>query len=121
MTEFSITGLHHIQLAIPVSGEDAARAFYAGALGLREVAKPAALLGRGGVWFEGPGVQLHLGVEDPFRPAQKAHPAFAVNDLNAARAGLSEFSPSNITSLPGLRRFYIADPFGNRIEILQAD
>ena len=119
MAEFDITGLHHIQLAIPVSGEDAARAFYVGRLGLTEVSKPAALAGRGGIWLAGQGGNLHLGVDAPFHPATKAHPAFAVPDLAAARATLADLDPTEITALPGLTRFYIADPFGNRIEIVE--
>ena len=121
MGEFRVTGLHHVQLAMPSGGEDAARAFYAGALRLAEVENPAALTGRGGVWFEGRGIALHLGVEDPFRPAQKAHPALAVTDLAAARAALAEHAPTEISALPGLRRFYVPDPFGNRIEIVAPD
>ncbi len=118
MTAVKLTALHHIQLAMPKGQEDAARAFYSGALGLREVPKPAALAGRGGVWFEGKGIALHLGVEDPFVPARKAHPAFGVTDLDAARQALADHDPTDISALPDLRRFYIKDPFGNRIEIV---
>lgn len=100
---------------MPAGAEDQARAFYTGLFGLVEVAKPAALAGRGGVWFTGGGVNLHLGVEDPFRPAQKAHPALIVDDLEAAQAVLQG---GEISALPGLRRFFVADPFGNRIEVL---
>jgi len=119
MSNFAVTGLDHVQLAMPEGGEDAARAFYGGVLGLPEVPKPAALAGRGGVWFAQGTVQLHLGVESPFAPARKAHPALIVDDLEAAHAALPD--PSAISALPGWRRFYIADPFGNRIEILQRD
>lgn len=117
MSDFNVTGLDHVQLAMPQGGEDAARAFYGGLLGLTEAPKPAALAGRGGVWFTGGGLQLHLGVETPFQPARKAHPALVVTDLAAAHSTLP--APSAISALPGLRRFYVADPFGNRIEILQ--
>ncbi|MEY1554672.1 VOC family protein [Yoonia sp. R2331] len=116
MSSFSITGLDHVQLAMPPGQEDVARAFYCGRLGLREVAKPAALAGRGGCWFAGAGVNLHLGVEEPFTPARKAHPALVVDDLEQARAALEG---GEVSSLPGWRRFYIADPFGNRIEVMQ--
>ncbi|MCB5200065.1 glyoxalase [Loktanella sp. TSTF-M6] len=116
MTGFRISALHHVQLAMPEGAEDMARAFYAGRLGLTEVAKPAALAVRGGVWFAGGTLSLHLGVEDPFIPARKAHPALIVDDLEAAQAALGG---SQITALPGLRRFYVDDPFGNRIEIVQ--
>lgn len=121
MSSIAINGLHHVQLAIPIGSEDGARIFYGGVLGLIEVAKPRVLRHKGGVWFEGEGVALHLGVEDPFAPARKAHPAFAVADLLAARQALADHNPSAVSHLPGLSRFYIADPFGNRIEILQTN
>ena len=80
-------GIDHVQLAMPAGEEDKARRFYAGVLGLREEQKPAALAGRGGCWFASPGgeVHVHLGVEPDFRPARKAHPAFAVRTLDALR------------------------------------
>lgn len=118
MAQILITGLDHVQLAMPEGGEDRARDFYVGRLGLQEVEKPPALQGRGGVWFEGGGVKVHLGVDRPFAPARKAHPAFVVADLAAAHVALGG---GEISALPGLRRFYFADPFGNRIEILAYD
>ncbi|MGR3465987.1 VOC family protein [Limimaricola sp.] len=116
-----ILDLHHIQIAMPEGGEDAARDFYGRVLGLTEVAKPEAIAGRGGVWFEGRRLRLHLDVETPFAPARKAHPAFRVADLAAVRfhfegAGI-EARPD--IDLPGLRRLYVSDPFGNRIEICE--
>ncbi|MGR3499848.1 MAG: VOC family protein [Limimaricola soesokkakensis] len=116
-----ILDLHHIQLAMPEGGEDAARGFYGGVLGLAEVAKPEMLAGRGGVWFEGRSLRLHLGVETPFAPARKAHPAFRVADLAAMRYHLDahDIAVRTDTELPGLRRFYVSDPFGNRIEICE--
>nr|WP_281494079.1 VOC family protein [Jannaschia sp. S6380] len=110
-----------MQLAIPEGGEDAARGFYAGVLGLTEVPKPAALRGRGGLWFEGPGLQLHLGVDHPFRPATKAHPGLRVDDLDAATCHLDAQGVSwrRDIDLPGLRRVYVDDPHGNRIELLE--
>ncbi len=118
-----VTGLDHVQLAMPAGGEGKARAFYAGLLGLREVAKPPELAGRGGCWFEGPGLALHLGVEAPFSPARKAHPALFVADLDAAARALAAagvaFAPD--AALPGVRRGYTHDPFGNRIELIQGD
>ena len=119
MSNFAVTALHHVQLAMPEGGEDEARAFYAGVLGLTEVAKPAELAGRGGVWFGAGTLALHLGVETPFAPARKAHPALSVTDLEAARTALADHGASDISHLPGLRRFYVADPFGNRIEIVE--
>jgi catechol 2,3-dioxygenase-like lactoylglutathione lyase family enzyme len=107
--------LDHVQVAAPPGCEDAARAFYGGVLGLREVRKPPALAARGGVWFE----QLHVGVEEPFSPARKAHPAFAVDDLDALAARLGDVRWDD--AVPGVRRFYASDPFGNRLEFVQSD
>ena len=115
-----IVGLDHVQLAIPAGGEDAARAFYGGLLGLTEVPKPAALAGRGGCWFAGPGVAIHLGVEEPFVPASKAHAALLVDGLDGLRAALEAAGvsvhrdPADI----GVRRFHAFDPFDNRIELV---
>lgn len=116
-----IVGLDHVQLAMPAGGEDVARAFYVGVLGLAEVPKPADLARRGGCWFAGGGVNIHLGVEEPFAPARKAHPALLVDDLPAMRerlaacdVGFTEGSP-----LDGYTRGDVRDPFGNRIELMQ--
>ena len=116
-----IVGLDHVQLAMPDGGEERARAFYCGVLGLTEVAKPADLASRGGCWFEGGGVSLHLGVEADFRPAAKAHPALLVADLAAARERLAAHGIAFIGGRPleGYARGDIADPFGNRIELMQ--
>ena len=117
-----IVGLDHIQLAMPAGGEPAARRFYGQLLGLAEMRKPAPLDARGGCWFMGVGLQIHLGVERQFAPARKAHPAFLVADLDAARGALAEagiaITPDD--AVPGVRRFYAADPFGNRIEFIQS-
>lgn len=116
-----ILELHHIQLAMPEGREQDAREFYSNVLGLSEVNKPEELRSRGGVWFEGGNIKVHLGVESPFAPAKKAHPAFRVENLNRAAAVLRsngcEFR-SDI-DLPGIKRIYVADPFGNRIELLE--
>ena len=116
-----LVGLDHIQLAMPAGGEAEARRFYAGLLGLAEIAKPAPLAARGGCWFEGPGIQIHMGVEQPFAPARKAHPAFLVSDLDALRRRLDAAGVATTPddTLPGVRRCYAADPFGNRIEFIQ--
>jgi catechol 2,3-dioxygenase-like lactoylglutathione lyase family enzyme len=118
----SILGIDHVQLAMPAGGELQARAFYAGVLGLTEIPKPATLVARGGAWFGNRAVQIHLGIEAGFRPAQKAHPALLVDDLDgleaACRAG--GFTTVRDTGLPGCTRFYVSDPFGNRLEFLQA-
>ena len=118
-----ITGLDHVQVAIPAGAEQAARSFYGTLLGMTEVPKPAALAGRGGCWFTAGSAVLHLGVEEPFHPAGKAHPAFTVTDLDRLFDRLAEHGHLGIRSdgeLPGVRRFHVFDPFGNRIEFQQA-
>ncbi|MBA3468058.1 MAG: VOC family protein [Herpetosiphonaceae bacterium] len=116
-----IVGLDHVQLVMPAGEEAAARHFYATILGLTEVPKPEQVAGRGGCWFAGPGVALHLGVEADFTPARKAHPALRVADLGQARQTLERagVAITDNSTLPHVRRFFVADPFGNRIEILQ--
>ncbi len=117
-----ISGLDHVQLAMPAGREDEARSFYGGLLGMTEVPKPEPLASRGGCWFEAPGTVVHVGVEEPFTPQRKAHPAFLVSGLAQARQALQSAGAPvvNDDSVPGLHRFYTADPFGNRIEILEA-
>lgn len=117
----AILALHHVQLAMPPGTEADARAFYVGVLGLSEMAKPASLAGRGGAWFAGGSAQVHLGVEDDFRPARKAHPALVVDDLDAALAlcRAAGTTVAQATPIPGLRRAYVYDPFGNRIELVE--
>jgi catechol 2,3-dioxygenase-like lactoylglutathione lyase family enzyme len=116
-----IVDLHHIQIAIPKNQEETARAFYGGILGFSEVVKPVELGGRGGVWFEAQHVRLHLGVEDPFTPAKKAHPGFRVNSLKNAISYLETRGIAYRTDidLPDFKRIYIDDPYGNRIELLE--
>ncbi len=121
--------LHHVQVACPPGGEGEARRFYAEALGLTEVAKPADLQGRGGAWFRGYDAhgtvvaELHVGVEDPFSPARKAHPAFVVEDLDAVADALVEagfvVDLSQEHTFDGYRRFHVHDPHGNRVEVLE--
>lgn len=118
-----VTGLHHIQLAMPVGGESQARAFYGTLLGLAEIPKPARLAARGGVWFECGAIQLHLGVNASFMPAHKAHPGLLVQDLPRVTAGLVAAGHAvkyDSEPFPGFDRAFFADPFGNRIELLQA-
>jgi catechol 2,3-dioxygenase-like lactoylglutathione lyase family enzyme len=117
----TIVGLDHVQLAMPRGGEGAGRAFYCGVLGLAEIAKPADLATRGGCWFEGGGVSLHLGVEEPFTPARKAHPALLVRNLEALRTALAQSGVEFAEGAPldGYVRGDIHDPFGNRIELMQ--
>ncbi len=120
--------LHHVQVACPPGGEDAARRFYADGLGMTEVDKPADLVARGGCWFRAyddsgaVGAELHVGVEDPFAPARKAHPAFVVADLDVVATRLRdlgfEVDESQRDSFPGFVRFHVFDGHGNRVEVL---
>ena len=116
-----VRGIDHVQLAMPRGREDDARGFYADLLGLPEQPKPPNLAARGGCWFGAEGVQLHLGVEDGFRPAKKAHPALLVEDLPALVARLEQAGVEVVRDepLPGFDRVYAADPFGNRLELLE--
>ena len=116
-----VTGIEHVQLAMPPGGEQAARAFYTAMLGLPERTKPPHLAARGGCWFEGPGVKVHLGVEADFRPALKAHPALLVDDLAVLVEQLEGTGIPVIADDPvdGRARCYASDPFGNRIELMQ--
>jgi catechol 2,3-dioxygenase-like lactoylglutathione lyase family enzyme len=120
-TEFGVYGLDHVQLAMPAGQEAVARKFYSGIFGLTEVPKPANLAKRGGVWFEGGTLRLHLGVEADFRPAMKAHPAILVRHLDALARHLGQAGVSVITDEPleGYNRIYVSDPFGNRLELLE--
>ncbi|MCK8464248.1 glyoxalase [Aliiroseovarius sp. S1339] len=116
-----LTSLHHIQLAMPEGQEGRAGAFYVDLLGLSPDPKPDVLAKRGGVWFRGGNVRVHLGVETPFIPAKKAHPAFQCDDLDglAQRLEKAAYPVKWDADLNGFRRFYSVDPFGNRIEFLQ--
>ncbi len=118
---FGFERLHHVQLAIPPGGEERCRAFWGGVLGMTELDKPAALAARGGCWFRGGGVEVHLGVEGQFVPARKAHPGFLVKDLRTL-AGALEAAGIDVVwdgEFPGHARFYADDPFGNRLEFLE--
>jgi catechol 2,3-dioxygenase-like lactoylglutathione lyase family enzyme len=116
-----IIGLHHVQLAMPAGQEDIARSFYCGILGLVEEAKPPHLATRGGAWFRGGSLRLHLGVDSDFRPNRKAHPAFVVRGLAplVARCVAAGVAPVTDEPLDGFDRVYVSDPFGNRIELLE--
>ena len=115
-----VTRIDHIQIAAPTGCEEAAREFYGGVLGLTEIEKPEALRARGGCWFECGDRQLHVGVEKNFRPAKKAHPAFAVADFDRLRETLAQRGIVLMDeSIPGTRRFYADDPWGNRLEFVE--
>ena len=118
---FEIVRLDHVQLAMPRGLEAQAEAFYGGVLGLERVPKPPPLAARGGCWFRAGALELHVGVEDPFAPARKAHPGFVVDDLEALRARLAAqgIAVRDDHDLPGAVRFFADDPFGNRLEFRQ--
>jgi catechol 2,3-dioxygenase-like lactoylglutathione lyase family enzyme len=120
-SQLRITRIDHVQLAMPAGGEGLARAFYEGALGIKEVAKPAHLAKRGGCWFEREDLKLHLGVEADFRPARKAHVALLVADLLELQERLraSGYALKEDEPLEGYHRIYVDDPFGNRIELME--
>ena len=122
MSDVSFTAIDHVQLAMPAGGEETARHFYVDVMGMIEVPKPPELARRGGCWFQRGTVQVHLGVENDFRPAKKAHPAFRCRDYGACIARLRDagVEVSEVDDILGIRRCHIHDPFGNRIELLEA-
>jgi len=120
-----IAGLDHVQVAAPAGCEDEARRFYGNLLGLEEIAKPALLAARGGVWFHVGAQQLHVGVAEPFAPATNAHPAFrlgSAHDLNRLAVRLEqagiEVGWADPAEVPGSSRFFAHDPWGNRLELV---
>lgn len=120
MPDSPFTAIDHVQLAMPRGGEDMARGFYRDLLGMIEVEKPAELASRGGCWFASGVVQVHVGVEEDFRPAKKAHPALRCRDYDAlvARLRVRGIEVKEDTNIPGVRRCHVSDPFGNRIELI---
>ena len=118
-----IVRLDHVQLAMPAGREAEAIAFYEGVLGIRHVPKPNHLARRGGCWFEDGDLKVHLGVDGDFRPATKAHPAFVVEDVHRIAAAVAAAGLPVVDDEPleGYARVYVADPFGNRIELMQPE
>jgi catechol 2,3-dioxygenase-like lactoylglutathione lyase family enzyme len=116
-----ITGLDHIQLAMPPGQEDRARSYFVGVLGMVEEEKPEPLASRGGCWFRSGTAILHIGVESDFTAQKKAHPAFCVKSIEASAEVVkgAGFPVIWDDAIPSRRRFYTADPFGNRIELMQ--
>jgi catechol 2,3-dioxygenase-like lactoylglutathione lyase family enzyme len=114
--------IDHVQLAMPPASESRARGFYCEVLGMREIPKPEALAGRGGCWFTSGDAQVHLGVEEDFRPAKKAHPALVVEGLNEilARCEAAGLPSKPDAEIDGRRRVHVFDPFGNRLELIEA-
>jgi catechol 2,3-dioxygenase-like lactoylglutathione lyase family enzyme len=117
-----IAGVHHVQLSAPPGSEEVLRRFYGDVLGMTEVPKPPVLARRGGAWFRAGAVELHLGIEEGFQPARKAHPGLLVEDLPAFADRLAGHGvPVEWDdAFPGFRRCYVSDPHGNRIELLEA-
>jgi catechol 2,3-dioxygenase-like lactoylglutathione lyase family enzyme len=119
-----IAGVDHVQVAAPPGCEAAAIEFYGRLMGMKEVAKPEQLAARGGCWFRAGGQELHVGVEEQhFVPAGKAHPALAVDSPQvlhelAERLAAAGHSVRWDEEMPGVERFYVRDPFGNRLELL---
>lgn len=120
MVRLQVLAIDHVQLAMPAGREHEAEAFYCGLLGFEVRPKPEPLASRGGRWFDAGGVQLHLGVDPDFRPARKAHPALVVDGIDdlAGRLAAAGATWRWDDELPGVRRGYTDDPFGNRIEII---
>jgi catechol 2,3-dioxygenase-like lactoylglutathione lyase family enzyme len=116
-----VIGIDHVQIAAPRGCEQEARNFFGRLLGLEEIEKPAPLRSRGGCWFKVGSRQLHIGVEEDFRPAGKAHPAFAVDDIEKAFAVMAAVGVRCVwdDAHDGIRRFYAADPWGNRLEFTE--
>lgn len=121
--EYGFDGLHHVQLAIPPGAEDLCREFWGGVLGMTELEKPPVLAARGGCWFRGGGLEVHLGVEEDFSPARKAHPGILVRSLNGLAKRLEEHGHEVIRDddFPGHERFYSFDKLGNRLEFLEPE
>jgi catechol 2,3-dioxygenase-like lactoylglutathione lyase family enzyme len=117
----AVVGIDHVQVAMPPGGEERARAFYAGVLGMTEVSKPPVLQVYGGLWFTAGAAEVHLGVEDGFRAAKKAHPALRVTGLRAllARAEAAGHETASAEPLEDRERAYVFDPFGNRLELVE--
>jgi catechol 2,3-dioxygenase-like lactoylglutathione lyase family enzyme len=116
-----ITAVDHIQLAAPPGSEERLRSYYVGVLGMTEIAKPPVLAARGGCWFQAGAAQLHLGIAEDFRPAEKAHPGVRVTGIERYGARLAAHGAQVEwdENLPGYRRFYSYDPVGNRLEFLE--
>jgi len=114
--------IDHVQLAMPLGSETCARGFYCDVLGMKEIPKPGALVGRGGCWFASGAAQVHLGVDEDFRPGKKAHPALVVEGLDEilARCEVTGLPSKSDTEIDGRRRVHIFDPFGNCLELIEA-
>lgn len=116
-----ITAVDHVQLAAPPGSEERLRTYYTDVLGMTEIPKPPVLAARGGCWFQAGAAQLHLGIEEDFRPAVKAHPGLRVTGIERYALRLEDHGAlvEWDEHLPGHRRFYSYDPVGNRLEFLE--
>lgn len=117
-----VLSIDHVQLAMPKGSEDRARGFYGDVLGMKEIPKPEPLAGRGGCWFASGEAQVHLGIEEDFRPARKAHPGLVVEELDEilARCEAAGLAAKPDAEIGGRRRVHVFDPFGNRLELIEA-
>jgi catechol 2,3-dioxygenase-like lactoylglutathione lyase family enzyme len=117
---YPFNAIDHVQLAMPAGEEEKARSFYGDLLGMTEIPKPPELAKRGGCWFSSGNVQVHLGIDPDFHPAQKAHPAFVCRDYDrlVARLRAAGIRLKEDDKIAGVRRCHISDPFGNRIELI---
>lgn len=118
---FNFIAIDHVQLAAPRGSEQTAKKFYAEILGFTEIEKPPELKKRGGCWFQNGKIQIHIGIEEPFLPAKKAHPAFEVRNLESLKERFTHYQMkwTEDGKLPGAARVYATDPFGNRLEFLE--
>jgi predicted enzyme related to lactoylglutathione lyase len=118
-----VYAIDHVQLAMPAGEEERARSFYSEVLGIAETPKPPHLAKRGGVWFEDGDLKIHLGVENDFRPATKAHPALLVRGLDQLieKCRSAGYKVVSDEPLAGYCRVYASDPFGNRIELMETE
>ncbi len=116
-----IEAIDHVLLGMPIGGEAEARAFYGGVLGMAEIPKPPLILARGGAWFRSGAAELHIGAEEGFQAPRRTHPALRVDDLDAfaSRCAEAGYEVEWDDRHPVMRRFYVHDPFGNRLEIVQ--
>ena len=120
----TVLGFDHVQLAAPRGCEEAARAFYGGLLGMEELPKPEAIRGRGGVWFAAGAQELHVGVEEPFAPGAQGAPRArrrATSTTMRARLVAAGHEPEDNAAIEGVRRLFVHDPFGNRLEVRQGE
>ena len=122
-TKHQVLGIDHVQLAMPAGGEEQARSFFVALLGFDELPKPPLLAARGGCWFRSGAIEVHLGVEEPFAPARKAHVALRVSGYAELCRSLTDaglpVTPSD--EIPGIARCHTSDPFGNRLELISDD